>query len=606
MCYRFVVLDDLTPEEAKAYRRLLELEHARSSPLDLAELLFPETRRWPHLELLNDYLVALCEYRLTANGPVPAGQVRWWYRGASTGTEVPVEGPHDIPEDVDEFGAYDGVSGDAVVFNLAVSMMPRAGKSRLITEVFPLWLLLHDPDVQIGLATYSDTFAGDWGEAMKNLCLGHHSEREETGASPFLPYPDGGARAAKDIFKVRGSRGKIRYTGTGGAVTGKTLHVLIADDLVKNEDDILSDATRASIQRFIDTTWSTRKTRALAPASFLPIPVEVRMATRWHRMDPIGYSCYDAETNEPNPLWCIVNIPALSKGSGDPLERPEGQAHPNAAGLTRQALLDLQTEDPRTFAALYQGSPAVEGGGLVSSDFRSFTTKVTGDAEYLLFREAETDPDSPPELVSVAKSELIVFAAADMAATKKTSSDYTVFGVFGYSREHEVLFVLDWYRKRITTDEYYDELVPLISDYGVSTVVVENVTYGQVFAQGLERRGFDVEMADAVMDKVARVVSSRVSSMIRAGRVRVPRGAVWLPGLASECALFPNDEHDDQVDVLSFAASFVTVLPSWRAQKAASRPSVPELIDMHAERASKTRAPRGSYSSRWSGLRRRS
>ena len=65
----------LTPSEAVVYAGILEKELALKSPLDLATLMFPETRRWPHLELLNEYLVALTEYRLTAVGPVPESGV---------------------------------------------------------------------------------------------------------------------------------------------------------------------------------------------------------------------------------------------------------------------------------------------------------------------------------------------------------------------------------------------------------------------------------------------------------------------------------------------------------------------------------------------------
>ena len=589
------ILEQMTPQELAAYKVLLQREVALKSPLDLACLLFPETRRWPQLELLNDHLLALSQYRLTAAGPVPAEDVQWWYRAKGADTQILVSGPHAIPEQelVDAYGAYDGEKNQ-IVFQLAVSMMPRAGKSRLITEVFPLWLLLQDPDMQIGLGTYNDTFAGDWGEAMRNLLLAHHSMAEEAGESPFLPYPEGGARAAKDILKVQGFLGKIRYTGTGGTVTGKTLHVLVGDDFVKGEEDMLSDAIRFQLHRFIDSTWETRKTRNMRANCPFPIPFEIRMATRWHQMDPIGYSCFDHDTHAPDPFWCIVNIPSLAVDGPDvdPLGREVGESHPNAAGLTREALEKLRADDPRTFSSLYQGNPAIEGGGLVSTDFKSYWTREDKGATFIMWRGTPEQPGEVPPILATPDDELIHFAAADMAATKKTSSDYTVLGTFAYSREHDMLFVTSWFRDRITTDQYNEILVPLIVDNSCATTVVENVTYGQVFGQSLERLKLQVEFADAIADKVARIVASEVSGRIRKGGLRVASGASYLPNLVAEAEFFPYGDHDDQVDVLAFANDFVKELPDWRPKVEKKVPTVMDMIDEQVDAQVKKRKPR--------------
>lgn len=598
----------MTPAERTRYEELLRLDVAKQSPLDLACLIYPETKRWPHLELLNEYLVALAEYRLTSAGPVPAGEVQWWYESVAAKplqTRTLVQSPNDIPEQdqISAYGAFDRRSGAPIVFQLAVSMMPRAGKSRLTTEVFPLWLLLLEEDLQIGLATYSDTFAGDWGEAMKMNLLNHHSSYEEDGKTPFLPYPEGGPRAARDILKVRGSSGRIRYTGTGGAVTGKTLHVPIADDLVKNEDDILSEAVRTSIHRFIDSTWTTRKTRFMKPGTPFPFAFEVRMATRWHRMDPIGYSCYDEDTNEPNQAWCILNIPALCNDEAtDPLGRKLGEGHPNAAGLTRADLERLKAADPRTFSALYQGSPVAEGGNLISTDFKSYW--LSPDGEHIMWRQLAPDAEpgvDVPEIHTVPLNETVRFAAADMAATKKSASDYTVLGTFAYSREHDMLFITSWFRNRITTDQYNEELVPIIEDHQCSTTVVENVTYGQTFGQGLERRNMQVEFAPAVSDKVARIIDSQVSGRIRKGKLRVPSGgaAPWLDVLVGEVGLFPNDDHDDQPDVLAFANLFVRDLPDWNPPSERKVKTPMQVMDEQADRQHRRgRRRRGAWPSK--------
>ena len=595
----------LTPNEAEVYATLLEQTLAMRSPLDLAEIMFPETRRWPQLVLLNEYLLALSEYRLTAKGPIPAEEVRWWYirEGDTTGKRHPALGPHHIPEDVDAYGAEDRRSGDPVVFRLSISMRPRAGKSRLVTETFPFWLQLQGGgNLQIGVGTYSDTFAWDWGVAARDFAL------QFARGHSWFPLPAGGQRAGREIFNVEGRSGKIRYVGVGGGITGKTLHVLIGDDFIKNDEEAQSEATRKQSHRFYDRTWKTRRTRDLTPGCRFPIPIEVLMATRWHEDDVTGHASYDEETREVRNDWCVLNIPALSKGEGDPLGRPAGQAHPNAAGETREDMERLRADDPRGFSALYQGEPSPEGGGLIPSTFGAWWAKD----DHYLWRQADPDAlaGAAPRVFSVHKDECVRFTAADMAATKTTAADWTVLFACAYSREHDILFVLDRYKEKITTDQYVEKLVPFILDHDAGTVLVENVTYGQKFQQDLERlrrngeRSLSAEEMPKMADKVARVLTSGLPSLMRRKQVLLPKDASYRDDVAAEVGLFPFATHDDQVDALAFAAWFIKEMPAWRAKKVVKVPTLADEIDAHVEKQARAGA-RARRRDSWSMIGRR-
>lgn len=599
----------LTPEEADIYANMLEHELALRSPLDLALLMFPETRRWPQLELLNDHLVALSEYRLTASGPVSASQVVWWYtplNASSAERTVLCETPEEIPEEVDAYGAYDRDSGEEIVFRLSISMRPRAGKSRLVTEVFPFWLQLQGAgDLQVGVGTYSDTFAWDWGGMARDFAL------EFAKRHPWFPTPAGGARAGREIFNVEGRKGRIRYVGVGGGITGKTLHVLIGDDFIKNDEEAQSDAIRQQSHRFYDRTWKTRRTRDISPKARFPIPIEVLMATRWHEDDVTGHACYDDETKEARNDWCILNIPALSKGDGDPLGRPEGQAHPNAAGETRADMERLRADDPRGFSALYQGEPSPEGGGLIPNTFGSWW--YSEDRSFFMWRgKPEGAPaEEVPQVLSVRVSECLRFTAADMAATKNTTSDWTVLFPCAYSREFQKLFVLDRYKEKITTDQYVEELVPFILDHDAPNVLVENVTYGQKFQQDLRRlrlkggefKRLTAEEMPKMADKVARALTSGLPAMVRRKQVLLPKDAVFREDTASEVGLFPYATHDDQVDALVFAAWFVNEMPNWRPPVVREEKTFEDEIDEHALQAA--RRLKGGRRDLWSRVGRR-
>jgi predicted phage terminase large subunit-like protein len=57
-------------------------------------------------------------------------------------------------------------------------------------------------------------------------------------------------------------------------------------------------------------------------------------------------------------------------------------------------------------------------------------------------------------------------------------------------------------------------------------------------------------------DKVMRM--SGVSAKIEAGAVYLPHGASWLDDLRTEVLAFPYGVHDDQVDSISQALSWMT------------------------------------------------
>jgi predicted phage terminase large subunit-like protein len=611
---------ELSPGERKRYLALLKLEQARVSPLDLAEIMFPETRRWPQIVLLNDYLVALSEYRLTAEGPVPADYVQWWYVDIKTRETVFVGGPHDLPEVMDEYGAYDEKSGLPIVFRLSVNMRPRSGKSLLVTEVYPIWLQLKsNGTLDVGVGTYSDDFAASWGEKARDFAL------EFVQDNPWFPSPKGGIKAPRMVFTTEPAPaygmkggGKIRFAGVGGGITGKTLNVLVGDDFIKNDQEAQSSASRAASHSFYDKTWLTRRTKDFTNSAYLPIPVELLMGTRWNADDVSGHAVFDPDTREPYPDWCVLNIPALAiDAETDPLGREVGEGHPNATGETRVDMEKIRTRDPRGFSALYQGNPSPEGGGLIPSEFGNYMVVNPGTTDEY-FTWTDTDKDGIPRLNMVQSQELVRFTGLDVAATKKTTSDWTVAVACGYSREHSRVFILDLYRKRITTDEYVEEIVPFVLGLDAGKMIIENITYGQKFRQDVEAlrregvRGLDVDTQPSIQDKVARITNSGLPTLMRHKHILVQKDAGYLSELVSEIGLFPYDSHDDQVDALAFAVAYASTIPPLSSRRPKRKAiSLGEEIDAHVEkqvsqgRRSRLRSGNNAWSGVAKGMRRR-
>lgn len=604
--FRFLSAEALavaTDEEREWYRKAVLNHTARLSPLDMLEALEPGTRRWPHLELLNEMILALCEYRLTAGGPVPkegpggAAAIEWAYADQD-GSWLPALSPYTIPDDAIDYRGVHPEYGP-VVFRLSVSLRPRAGKSHLITEMLPRWLLLQDPDIHVLVATYSDDFATEWGGKFRDACIRYEREHR----LDFLPYPREGERAPKEAFVPREGTGSVRFVGVGGGVTGKTGNVLIADDLLKNDKQAQSEQERKNAHDFYSSTWTTRKTASLKPGSKFPIPVEVLLGTRWHADDVIGHYAYD-EDGIPRDDWFVLNIPVFSEGPGDPLGRPEGVMHPSAGGESATQLRAKQKEDPRSFAALYQGRPTVQGGGTIPGEL----------AEYTYHHETADTPahfvyvDADRGRQVVWDSDTIRFACVDAAGTKKTSADFTVMDIFAYSREHDVAFVVRHYRDHIGTEQYVEVLLPLLRAERANILVTEDITYGRTLGEDMRREGITIEYAPAQADKVAKVLASRLPGRIRSGRVRVPVGAPYAPQLQDELRTFPYSRNDDQVDALAFGAWYVeNKVPAWRAPRSdGPQPTtVAEALALREEQRLEAAERRAKGGGRTAGGRRR-
>lgn len=81
-------------------------------------------------------------------------------------------------------------------------------------------------------------------------------------------------------------------------------------------------------------------------------------------------------------------------------------------------------------------------------------------------------------------------------------------------------------------------------------ILLEDKASGQSLLQDL-RVETDLPLI-AVMpkgDKLARLI--RISPMLEAGKVALPRNASWLAEFEAELSQFPNAPHDDQVDAVS-------------------------------------------------------
>lgn len=516
------------PDEVALYARALELHGQLLSPLDYAETV-SGAKRYGHVALLNSWLVALLDGRLYFDGP----------------------GPEAVPSadgELDDEGRpllVHPTRGDRPVFNLAISMPPRHGKSFLVSEHLPAWFLSNYPEYGCLLASYEATFAASWGGKVRD----HISDHPEFGIEVT-----GGRAASKMQFDLEGHRGMMKCAGAGGPLTGSGGHLIIVDDPVKNAEQAMSKIER---DKLLDWWHSTLYTRREPWADGTPGRVVV-MSTRWHEEDLHGQLVPDVPS--AGDRWAVLNLPALAvEDRPCPLGRRPGEALcPSRFSASElRETRDTSAEGKIWFEALYQGNPSLDEGNIIKRPF----------LYYDLVGGVYSTTDEHGATAFVEEVECYRFGTLDVAGTDTKRSDYTVLVVMDVSKENpRRAFVRAVERVRITTEHHEKHVLDWYERYGLQALHVEDRTFGtNLIRRLIGVPGVVVQKLKADTSKVIRALP--VQYEVLNGMLWFPRDAEWLQEFESELTKFPNTTHDDQVDALGYAVQVYKNLPPWIERK---------------------------------------
>jgi predicted phage terminase large subunit-like protein len=151
------------------------------------------------------------------------------------------------------------------------------------------------------------------------------------------------------------------------------------------------------------------------------------------------------------------------------------------------------------------------------------------------------------------------FATVDLAASIRTTADYSVVGSFAVTPDNKLL-VLEIDRARREGPDLVPAMQRAVSKWDLSTIWVERVGFQLALIQEASRKGLPVRELTPDRDKVARALPA--TAALESGRVLLPRHASWTKDFEAEVLSFPIGQHDDQVDVLSYAVEVARTLPS--------------------------------------------
>lgn len=552
-----------SPETIRRFRETkLRLEQARAArrapaavfptPGALAKALDPGTVQTPALDLIDG---ALADVDLAVNTMLRRRMAFALHRDETVDEQEAWRlAERDVPQEGEQ--------------RLIVSMPPQEGKSERCTHYGMLWLLRRYPNLRVGIVSYSEEIARGFSFLSRNDIATFQGQ--DDGVDLGLRLRTDGKAAGRWLLAPP-HRGGMYAVGIGGALTGRPLDVLCIDDPVKDY---------RSADSFVQSDFAWMWWQSVARPRLAPGAPVIVILTRWHESDMAGRLITKQREDEAAGLasfdrWRVINIPAQAdhdpaKGQTDPLGREPGEFMVSARGRSRAQWESARASvSPRIWSALYQGRPTPDAGDILKRNWwRRFETPIWSGQPDGTMRVLEADE---------------VIQSWDMAFKDTKSSDYVVGQV--WARKGAESFLVDQVRNRLNFSDTVAAVRLLTAKWPQARAkLVEDKANGSAVIDSLKREIGGIIPVTPHESKEAR--ASAVSPFVEAGNVWLPALEIAtfdVEGLIEEATVFPNGQHDDQVDTLSQALGRFYLRPGqghafvavWKEQAAINAESQP-------------------------------
>jgi hypothetical protein len=191
---------------------------------------------------------------------------------------------------------------------LAVAAPPQEGKSRRLTIAAPLWLLVRNPNLRVGIASFESDVATTFSREVRNWIAAYGSGttlNPRPLSEDLLGISLRGDSTSVSRFSIAGHTGGLIAYGMRGGWTGKPLDALFVDDPYKDREQADSPEHRAKV-----LAWWQNVALPRLPSAALVILTQ----TRWHPDDLYGH-ILGQERALPERLrrWEFVSIPARAE-----------------------------------------------------------------------------------------------------------------------------------------------------------------------------------------------------------------------------------------------------------------------------------------------------
>ena len=395
------------------------------------------------------------------------------------------------------------------------------GKSKILAQVFPAWILGHDPMHRVALATYNITRSQSHSKAvieLMNLPVYKEIFRDSAGWVKRGTAVSGWQTEAR----LSSTESQFSYNPVGlqSGLTGSGFDTLIVDDPYADQREAFSDTVRKNLQEFWDFTVGSRI--GLFTNVFA-------MFHRYHVQDLAGYLLDTGDFD----YWRYASI-----ADGDYIHEETGMRFKDPLGREIGELVSPERRphqyyakprtNPRVWNSMFQGKPTSDEGEF----FNVSRIKIIS-----------------PEEGEIRRQESIVLARAwDNAATAE-GGDLTA-GLLGGIRSDGGVTVFDAILEQVDSGARLglQRSTAMIDGRDVAVCIPQDPGSSgkdMVFVTKQSLEGFSVHARPTMGSKEMRALP--FSTAVNSGLVEFVEGP-WNKRVLTALRDFPLSDVDDPVD----------------------------------------------------------
>lgn len=388
---------------------------------------------------------------------------------------------------------------------IIITMPPRHSKSMTITETFPSFFLLNNPDKRVIVASYSDELAKQFGRRNKQKFV---------ECSDWFNLALSNEKSTSQLWEIAEHRGGMLSTAIGGAITGQGADLLLIDDPVKNAQEATSLTYRNRVYNEYQATLRTR----LHPGGNVVI-----ILTRWHEDDLAGRLL-----GKDDEDWELISLPAICESKDDLLNRKIGNPLWADHGFDKEWAEQTKREvGSRTWAALYQQRPSPAEGNIIKRTWWKYYS--------VLPRKFDR-----------------VIQSWDFSFKETQEGSFVVGQLWG--KVGADTYLIDQWRDKADFVKSQNAIIAFSNKHpNAYEKLVEDKANGSAIISSLKQTISGIIPILPTGTKEARAYA--VTPHIESGNVYLPSSEIapWIDDFITECTMFPNGLNDDQVDCMTQA-----------------------------------------------------
>jgi len=401
-------------------------------------------------------------------------------------------------------------------FKYFLKLAPRDhGKTEVFAISYPLYRIVRDRNIRILNISKSSGQAIKTGEVIRREL--EYNLRLKRGYGEFK-----GNRWTDKLFSISERDYAIKdptfeSVGVEGAITGGHFDLIIADDIVDDEN-VRTEKRREDIFNWFHGTI-------------------LQLAEPWTQVVVVGTrKHFDDLYNRliENPLWICDPESAIQKW-------PDKYEY-------------IKNKNGKVVDVKVYGDSEVLW--IEKWDIKTLLLDRLATGSLLFDREKQNDPSSMKgnflklqwlnwvdENEIPSRQFLTIYFGIDLAISKDTEADYTAIAIIGIDSKNR-FWLLDIYRARLDFPEAIKTIENLAKIWEPKVINIESNAYQAAINQQLMlTTTLPIRESNTTKDKITRIAT--MAANFENGRVQIKKG---LDVFEREWLEFPNGKHDDTLD----------------------------------------------------------